>query len=57
MHLPLYKKLEASLNGDEEELDPEEEKTDEALIKSVEIIDELMREVETVDKKISNTAH
>ena len=53
IELPIYKKLEASMNGDEEELEPEEEKTDEALIKSVEVIDELMREVETVDKKIS----
>ena len=51
--LPLYKKLEASLNGDEEELDPEEEKTDEALIQSVEIIDELMRDVEIEDRKIA----
>ena len=51
--LPLYKKLEASLNGDEEELEPEEEKTDEALIQSVEIIDELMREVEIEDRKIA----
>jgi RNA polymerase primary sigma factor len=51
--LPLYKKLEASLNGDEEELDPEEEKTDDALIQSVEIIDELMRDVEIEDRKIA----
>ena len=51
--LPLYKKLEASLNGDEEELEPEEEKTDEALIQSVEIIDELMRDVEIEDRKIA----
>ena len=53
VELPIYKKLEASMNGDEEEPEPEEEKTDEALIKSIEVIDELMREVETVDKKIS----
>ncbi len=53
IELPLYKKLEASMNGDEEELDTEEEKTDEALIESVEIIEDLMREVEAVDKKIA----
>jgi RNA polymerase primary sigma factor len=53
IELPLYKKLEASMNGDEEELDPEEEKTDEALIESVEVIEDLMREVEAVDKKIA----
>ncbi len=51
--LPLYKKLEASLNGDEEELNPEEEKVDEALIKGVEILDTLMKEVEVVDRKIT----
>jgi RNA polymerase primary sigma factor len=49
--LPLYKKLEASMNGDEEELTPEEEKADEALIESVEILESLMKEVETADKK------
>ena len=52
IELPLYKKLEASMNGDEEELDTAEEKTDEALIESVEVIEGLMREVEAVDKKI-----
>jgi RNA polymerase primary sigma factor len=52
--LPLYKKLEASVNGgDEEELDPEEERTDDALLKSVEIIEELMKEVESADKRIA----
>ncbi len=56
--LPLYKKLEASLNGNGEELNPEEEKqeeekVDEALIKSVEILDTLMKEVEVVDRKIT----
>ncbi len=50
--LPIYKKLEASLNGDEEELNPEEERTDEALLRSVEIIDDLMREIEFVDRRI-----
>jgi len=53
IELPLYKKLEASMNGDEEDIDPEEEKTDEALIESVEVIEDLMREVESVDKKIA----
>lgn len=53
IELPLYKKLEASMNGDEEELDTEEEKTDEALVESVEVIEDLMREVEAVDKKIA----
>jgi RNA polymerase primary sigma factor len=50
--LPLYKKLEASQNGDEEELAAEEERLDEPLLKSVEIIDELMREVEATDRKL-----
>jgi RNA polymerase primary sigma factor len=49
--LPLYKKLEASMNGDEEELNPEEERADEALVESVEILESLMKEVETADKK------
>ena len=53
IELPLYKKLEASMNGDEDELDLEEEKTDEALIESVEVIEGLMREIEAVDKKIA----
>jgi len=53
IELPLYKKLEASMNGDEDELDSEEEKTDEALIESVEVIEDLMREVEAVDRKIA----
>lgn len=50
--LPLYKKLEASMNGEEEELNPEEERPDEALVKSVEILDDLMKEVEVKDRKI-----
>ncbi len=49
--LPLYKKLEASSNGKEEEFDPEEERPDEALLKSVEIIEDCMKEVEAADKK------
>src|SRR5512139_2926490 len=33
--LPLYKKIEANLDGDEEEMTPEEERADEALLKSI----------------------
>jgi RNA polymerase primary sigma factor len=51
--LPLYKKLEASMNGDEEELNPEEERPDEALLKSVEVIEELMKEISSADKRIA----
>lgn len=51
--LPLYKKLEMSQNGDEEEFNPEEEKTDEALVRSVEVIEELMKEIEVSDRRIS----
>jgi len=52
--LPLYKKLEAGLNGDEEEFSQEEEeKTDEALIKSVEVLDNFMKEVEAMDRRIA----
>ena len=52
--LPLYKKLEASLNGgEEEELSPEEERADEALIESVEVLDNVMKEIEAADKKIA----
>lgn len=51
--LPLYKKLEASLNGHEEELNSEDEKIDEALTMSVEIIEELMKEIEAKDSKIT----
>ncbi|MFZ5907929.1 MAG: sigma-70 family RNA polymerase sigma factor [Nitrospirota bacterium] len=51
--LPLYKKLEASQNGDEEEQIPEEERTDDALVRTVEIIETLMEEVETADKRIT----
>jgi RNA polymerase primary sigma factor len=50
--LPLYKKLEASKNGDEEEISSEEDKTDEALEQSVEIIEDLMREIGAKDRKI-----
>src|SRR4030043_257243 len=51
--LPLYRKLEASMNGDEEELNPEEERPDEALLKSVEVIEELMKEISSTDKRIA----
>jgi len=51
--LPLYKKLEISLNGDEEETNSEEEKSDEPLQKSVAIIEHLMREVEVIERRIA----
>ncbi|MDH5201901.1 MAG: sigma-70 family RNA polymerase sigma factor [Nitrospirota bacterium] len=51
--LPLYKKLEASMNGDEEELSLEEERGDRAIIASVEIIENLMKEIETEESKIA----
>ncbi|MDQ7787858.1 MAG: sigma-70 family RNA polymerase sigma factor [Thermodesulfovibrionales bacterium] len=51
--LPLYKKLEVSENGDEEEVIPEEERTDDALLRTVEIIEMLMEEIETADKRIT----
>jgi RNA polymerase primary sigma factor len=51
--LPLYKKLEISLNGDEEETNSEDEKSDEPLQKSVGIIEYLMREVDVIDRKIT----
>ena len=51
MAIPLYKKIEASF-VEEEELSSEEERSEIALIKSVEILENLMREVETTDRKI-----
>jgi len=51
--LPIYKKLEVSLNGDEEEANSEDEKSDEPLQKSVEIIEYLMHEVEVIDRRIT----
>jgi RNA polymerase primary sigma factor len=53
--MPLYKKLEASLNGKEEEdlNDSEKEKPDESLIKSLEILDKLMMKIEITDRKIA----
>lgn len=50
--LPLYKKLEASMNGDEEELSAEE-RADEAMIKTVETIENLMKEIEEKDEMIA----
>jgi RNA polymerase primary sigma factor len=41
------------MNGDEEELNPEEERPDEALLKSVEVIEELMKEISSTDKRIA----
>jgi RNA polymerase primary sigma factor len=53
--LPLYKKLEASLDGkDEEDLNnSEEEKTDEALEMSMKALDNLMIKIESADRKIA----
>lgn len=50
--LPLYKKTEANLNGEEDELSPEEERAEIALSKTVEILEDLMEETERADKKI-----
>ncbi len=51
--LPIYKKLEISLNGDEDEANSEDEKSDEPLQKSVEIIEYLMYDVEVIERKIA----
>jgi RNA polymerase primary sigma factor len=50
--LPLYKKIEASLDG-EEELTPEEERADEALLKSLLRLELLMTGTEIVERKIA----
>ena len=50
--MPLYKKTEVNLNGEEDELSPEEERAEVALTKTVEILENLMREIENTDKKI-----
>ncbi|MGD0883854.1 MAG: sigma-70 family RNA polymerase sigma factor [Thermodesulfovibrionales bacterium] len=50
--LPLYKKIEASIDGDYEEM-TQEERPDEALLQSVIRIDELMISVAAAEKKIS----
>ncbi len=49
--LPLYKQIEASFT-EEEEVSSEEEKSEVALLESLEILENLMKEVETVDRKI-----
>jgi len=52
--LPIYKKMEAVLDtGEDEELAPEEERPDEALLHSVARIEELMTAVASEEKKIS----
>ncbi|MGQ9571189.1 MAG: sigma-70 family RNA polymerase sigma factor [Thermodesulfovibrionales bacterium] len=52
--LPLFKKIEATLNEeDEEELSHEEEKVEIALSKTVEILENYMNELESVDKRIA----
>ncbi len=53
--LPLYTKLEASLEGkDEEDLSSsEEEKTDEALEMSIKALDNLMIKIDIADRKIA----
>jgi RNA polymerase primary sigma factor len=53
--LPLYRKLEARLDGkDEEDLsNAEEENKDEALEMSLKVLDNLMIKIETADKKIA----
>jgi len=50
--LPLYKKIEANLDGDEEEMTPEEERADEALLKSIARLEELMALIEVAERKI-----
>jgi len=51
--MPLYKKIEETLEVQEEEAEIEEDKPDEALIMSMKILDNLMRKVEAVDRKIT----
>ncbi len=53
--LPLYKKLKASLDGkDEEDLNnSEDEKTDEALEMSLEVLDNLMMKIDIAERKIA----
>ena len=53
--LPLYKKIEASLDGkDEEDLkNSEEDKTDEALKMSLKVLDNLMIKIELSERKIA----
>ncbi len=49
--LPLYKKIEASLDGDEE-ISREEDRSDEALMKAISMLEDLMRAVEEAEKSI-----
>ena len=53
--MPLYKKIEASLETQEteEEENIEEDKPDEALITSLKILDSLMKKVDASDRKIA----
>ena len=50
--MPLYKKTEVNLNGEVDELSPEEERAEVALTKTAEILENLMGEIENTDKKI-----
>ena len=53
--MPLYKKLEASLDGNKEEglNNSEEETSNEALEMSLKILDNLMIKIETADRKVA----
>ena len=53
--MPLYKKVKVTLNGKKEKglHNPEAKKADEALKKSLEVIDNLMTTVSITDRKIS----
>ncbi|MBM4129387.1 MAG: sigma-70 family RNA polymerase sigma factor, partial [Nitrospira sp.] len=51
--LPIYKKIEETLDKEGDELGQEEERAEKALIKTVEILDALMKEVEVSDKRIA----
>jgi len=54
IELPLYKKVEVNLNGKGQEdiNDLEEEKVDKVLIKSLEILENLMERIHSADRKI-----
>jgi RNA polymerase primary sigma factor len=52
INLPLYKKIEATIDGDEEEITPEDERADEALQKSILRLEELMASVQMTEKKL-----
>jgi len=52
--LPLYKAIEARMDGeDEEDLNNSEEETDEALEMSLKFLDDLMIRIETADRKVA----